>query len=289
MQTLNIIGAGHVGGALGIVLRRHEITIQGISCRTQESAVRACHLIEAGTPMEAEKLAPADLLMITTSDNALADIAQNLKNAVRPGTVAFHCSGATPSSVLSSLRTEGAHVGSIHPVKTFTDPLLDAETFPGTWCGIEGDEAALAVLRPLFEKAGARLFAVDPAKKTLYHAATVFMCSYIFPLIEAGFQCYEAASVDRAAAADISGPLVRAAVDNALRFGPGKTMTGPLSRGDDTVVGRQLAALTAWKPELAALYTALGAASIPLARQKGAAPSEKLEAIAQLLKRGETP
>jgi predicted short-subunit dehydrogenase-like oxidoreductase (DUF2520 family) len=195
----------------------------------------------------------------------------------------FHCSGATASSVLAPLRARGARVASVHPVKTFTDPLRDAETFAGTWCGIEGDAEAVERLSVLFEGAGARLFPVAGERKLIYHAANVFLCNYLLPLIEAGLQCYARAGVPREAAIQAVEPLMQATIDNGLRDGAAQALTGPIARGDDRVVAAQLAALDEADPRLAELYRLLGLRAADLAAEKGAAPAERLAAIRRLL------
>jgi hypothetical protein len=64
------------------------------------------------------------------------------------GAVVFHCSGAKASTELDALRRAGALVASVHPVRSFADPAAVAADFDGTFCGVEGDAAALALLLP---------------------------------------------------------------------------------------------------------------------------------------------
>ena len=122
----------------------------------------------------------------------------------------FHCSGATPSSVLQPLCIHGAHIASVHPVKTFTSPANDAENFSGTWCGMEGDAEALAVLEPIFQGFGGNTFTIKPAEKILYHTAVVFICNYLFSIIEVGLQCFDQAGVSRDLAAKLVEPILYA-------------------------------------------------------------------------------
>src|SRR4051812_24946506 len=115
MRTVTIIGAGNVGTALGRVFQRQGCAVKEICSRTQASAERARKLIGAGEVVSMEDLSPADILMITTADDVLPGVAAALSKtkAVRNGTIAFHCSGATPSSVLAPLREKGAAVASV--------------------------------------------------------------------------------------------------------------------------------------------------------------------------------
>ncbi|WP_128913016.1 hypothetical protein [Granulicella sibirica] len=61
-----------------------------------------------------------DICLVSTGDNEIPLIADELISspALRPGTIVFHCSGATPSSIFSALRGRGALIASVHPVKT---------------------------------------------------------------------------------------------------------------------------------------------------------------------------
>jgi predicted short-subunit dehydrogenase-like oxidoreductase (DUF2520 family) len=286
MASITIIGAGKVGTALGRVLAAAGHDIADITSRSRTSAEQARALIGAGRVVDAlPDLRPAEILMLAVSDNALHGMAEDLAGteAVREGTIVVHCSGATPSSVLAPLRGRGASVASLHPVKTFTDPLRDAETFAGTWCAVEGDAAAVARLTGLFEEAGARVFAIEGERKLTYHAANVFLCNYLFPLIEAGLQCYERAGVPREVAAQVVDPILHATIDNALRDGPARAITGPIARGDDRVVADQVRAVEAHDARLGELYRLLGLFSADLAERKGAASAEGLERIRRLL------
>ncbi len=286
MPSLSIIGAGNVGITLGRLFHRQGYEIGAVCNRSLQSAQRAAVAIGAGQAVaRLSDVKNSDFLLVATSDNALGTIAVDLLDAGVPvdGSIAFHCSGATPSSVLARLRDRGAAIAGVHPVKSFTAPAQDADSFPGTWCGIEGDPAATGKLSEIFTAFGGKVFPVDGDSKVLYHTAIVFICNYVFPLIEAGLVCYEKAGVPRELAAEIVRPILHATIDNALRLGPGKALTGPIARGDDSVVGNQVKALAAFDPELRVLYEAVGSYATHLALEKGVATPEGIEAIRRLL------
>jgi predicted short-subunit dehydrogenase-like oxidoreductase (DUF2520 family) len=110
----------------------------------------------------------------------------------------------------------------------------------------------------------------------------VFICNYLFSILEVGLQCYEASGVPRDVASRMVEPILHATVDNALRLGPGKALTGPIARGDDLVVSKQLKALGAFNAEYEQLYKALGTIATRLSLEKGVATPEKLSAIRKL-------
>jgi len=286
MTKISILGAGKVGTALGLVFARAGCEIGAIASRSGRSAEQARATIGAGRVAAGpEDLDPVEILMIAVSDDALPSVAERLalSAAVGPGAIVFHCSGALASTVLEPLRARGASLASVHPVKSFTDPVGDAATFPGTWCGIEGDPQAVEELTELFASVGAQLFGVTGAQKLVYHAGSVFLCNYLVPLIEAGLACYQRAGVPREAAAQAVAPLMRATIENALQHGGGRALTGPIARGDHRVVADQLHALEAADPQLAELYRILGLRAAGLAEDKGAASDEQIAAIRRLL------
>jgi predicted short-subunit dehydrogenase-like oxidoreductase (DUF2520 family) len=192
-------------------------------------------------------------------------------------------SGATPSSDLKPVRERGALTASVHPIKTFTDAELAVQTFPGTFCSAEGDEGALTVLKPAFEKVGAKVFDIAPELKPVYHAGGVFACNYLVALIEAALRAHEKAGIPRKASLKALEPMVRETVDAIFDKGqgPAKALTGPISRGDVAAVRRQLVMVREWDPEIGELYRGLGLIAVALAesgRRLDAARAAELRA-----------
>jgi predicted short-subunit dehydrogenase-like oxidoreductase (DUF2520 family) len=77
---------------------------------------------------------------------------------------------------------------------------------------------------------------------------------------------------------------VRETVDNVFRVGTVRSLTGPIARGDDAVVARQLEHLERLDPRLGAIYRELGRAALKISRSKGEAEPRKLARIARALK-----
>lgn len=287
MKSISIVGAGVVATTLGCLVRGAGYRVAAIYSRTVSSATRAAEAIGEGRVVgRLRDLPQTDLVLIATSDDAIAAVCDDLaaQADLKDGTIVFHCSGATPSSVLAPLRAKGAKVASVHPVKTFTDAAADAASFAGTWCAAEGDADALAELKAMFGAIGGRVFEVGTEQKVLYHAAAVFMCNYLFSIVEIGMRCYETAGVPRDLAARIVEPILHATVDNCLRLGPGRAITGPIARGDVAVVQRQHAAVGRMGDELALMYELLGGVATELAVQKGVASAESIARIREILK-----
>ena len=272
--SLSIIGSGHLARTLGLLWQRHRSVVLGdVLSRSVANAGAACDFIGAGRPLQDyASLAPADIYLIATPDDQIAACCAQLAASGRlaPGTVVFHCSGALPASALAAARDHAAAVASVHPVRSFALPEAVAQSFAGTWCGVEGDAAALAILEPLFTGIGARLIAIDPAAKTVYHAAAVFASNCVVTLLDAAVQAYREAGIPEDVAMQIMEPLVRKTVDQVFAAGTAQALSGPAARGDVATVERQYRAVKAWNPDMGRLYRLMSDAATRIAQRRKA-------------------
>jgi predicted short-subunit dehydrogenase-like oxidoreductase (DUF2520 family) len=176
-------------------------------------------------------------------------------------------------------------VASLHPVKSFADPNLAVSTFEGTYCALEGDPEACAILEEALAPCGARTFPVVPHFKTIYHAAPVFASNYLVALVEVGLRCFAKAGVPRETALAILEPLVAGTLNNVFRLGPAPALTGPIARGEPCVVADQARALGHWDENLQEIYLRLGHIALDLATAQGQVGPEDLAAIKNSLQR----
>jgi predicted short-subunit dehydrogenase-like oxidoreductase (DUF2520 family) len=287
MKTLNILGCGVVGRTLGRLFHQADVfQIQDLVNRSPESAAGASKFIGAGRPISRlAEMRPADLYLIACADDGIAACAADLAatGLVREGAIVFHLSGALPSSVLAPLAAAGAALASVHPVKSFADPLDSVASFAGTWCGIEGDPAAVTCLSAAFCAIGGKIFSVDPRFKTLYHVGSVLVCNYLTALVETGVRAYQKGGLPPQTALEVMEPLVRGTLDNIFRVGTVQALTGPIARGDCATVTKQLAALDEWDSETALIYRALGRVAIDLSGRRGVAASDDLAKLREML------
>ena len=288
INTLNIVGCGNTGKTLACLWSvQQTFKIGTILNRSVKSALAAVKFIGAGQAVNSlDEMRPANVFLIATPDNHIVESCDALSASglLQPGSVVFHCSGSMPSDVLQSVKQQGAAIASVHPVKSFANPKASLKTFAGTFCGVEGDDEALNVLRPAFESIGATTFAVNPEFKTLSHAASVMVCNYLTALLEVGIQAYAKAGLERDMAMQVMQPIVQGTADNIFSLGTTEALTGPIARGDDDVVARQLDALGDWNPDYADLYRDLGRVALELSRQQGTASEASLAALVELLK-----
>lgn len=270
-RTLNIIGGGKVGMTLGRLWAGHLSLIPSmVLSRSPESARKAAAFIGSATPVDSlEQLAHADVWLLSVPDDKLGDVAAELASAglVKAGQTVFHCSGALSSEVLAPLARSGAACASVHPIRSFADPALAIQAFRGTYCGVEGDERALSVLKAAFAEIGGLCVNIDPAYKTVYHAAAVFASNYLVTLLDVAQQAYIRAGIDGDVALQMLEPLVRGTVDNVFRTGPTRALTGPIARGDIGTAVRQYQAVKEWDEDFGKVYKQLAKLTADIARR----------------------
>ncbi len=287
MKTINVIGCGNVGKTLArLWTRNHVFQVQCVLNRSVESALRAVEFVGSGRAVASyHELQRADLVMISASDEAIETCCRQLSQSgtLDEGVVVFHCSGSLPSTLLDAAKSQGALVAGMHPVKSFADPAGAVETFAGTFCALEGDPQACEVLRDALDRCGARTFHVEAELKTIYHAATVVVCNYLVALMEVGLQCFEKAGVSRQTALEVMQPIVRGTVENVFELGPARALTGPIARGEPSVVRRQCEALGEWDGLVQAVYKRLGQVAVDLSSAQGSADPDALAAIKKML------
>ncbi len=270
--SLTLIGAGRVGKTLARCMYEHAgVTIVDVVTRSIDSASVAVRFIGAGTARcDLRALADATIFMLVVPDDQIKHCCGQLacSGKLGPGSVVFHCSGALSSSELQAARDAGAAVASIHPIRSFADPVLVAAQFRNTYCGVEGDAAALAVLTPLFNAIGATLVPVESTSKTLYHAAAVFASNYIVSIMGVAQEALVAAGMSADSALAVLLPLTRESVENVARLGPRAALTGPIARGDNAVVAQQQTVVQNWDQQYGALYEQLAMGTHRLAEKR---------------------
>jgi predicted short-subunit dehydrogenase-like oxidoreductase (DUF2520 family) len=78
-------------------------------------------------------------------------------------------------------------------------------------------------------------------------------------------------------------PLVRGTVDNVMRLGPVRALTGPIARGEEDIVVLQAKRVAAESELLGSIYASLGMVAAELAREQGLSP-ERQEMIKRALR-----
>lgn len=268
---LNLIGCGRVGQTLAHLWQKSGLVqVVGLHSRSTASAQAAQTFVGAGRVAQAlADLPPAEIWLISVPDTAIETVARQLADTLRndtssssanqsaPAPIALHCSGFLSSAALASLSEIGWHTASTHPVRSFADPALSAQSFAGTPVALEGDDEACAVARGLFEAVGARCFAVDSASKPLYHAAAVFANNFSTVLQGVAQDLWQHCGIAPDMARELDVALLSSTLANLHGNTPAQALTGPAARGDMAVVKAQGEAVAQWDAKAGEVYALL--------------------------------
>ncbi|MBA3059564.1 MAG: DUF2520 domain-containing protein [Gammaproteobacteria bacterium] len=274
MTTINLIGAGRVGRALGRAWHSSgAFCVQDVLTRSLASAEQAVAFIGAGRAVtEMAQMRPADVWMLAVPDSEIASTAAALAKALaksphlaKRATLTFHCSGALASAEMEPLRALGWQLASAHCLLSFANPELALQQLAGTPCALEGDPLAVTALQPAFESLGARCFGLAAEHKLLYHAGAVFATNFLPVLQDLAQQLWQGSGMSAAMAAQLNATLLHNAVDNLLALGPASALTGPAARGDTALVQRQGDAVAQWDATAGEAYRALSQLASKLA------------------------
>lgn len=274
--TIGFIGAGRAAQVLGVALAKAGYEVVAVGSRTPASADSAANVIrEAGSTGCATASAQgvanaADLVLISTNDGAIGDVAGQVD--WKQAQAVVHISGALGANVLAPAAAKGARIASWHPFQTLAGSArLDGVTF-----GIEAGDDLYPELAAMAEAVGGEPLAVPAEARALYHAASVLACGYLTTLLREARRVWESAGLPEEAGRRAIGAVAAATLENARTFGEGATVTGPVSRGDVGTVRLHLEEIDRAAPELIQLYTAISRRSAVLAAEAGR-PTEPLE------------
>jgi predicted short-subunit dehydrogenase-like oxidoreductase (DUF2520 family) len=229
-----------------------------------------------------EVAASADLLLLAVPDDALASLVSGLAatGAVRRGTLVAHTSGAHGVSVLAPLTEVGALPLALHPVMTFTGTDVDLQRLDGAAWGVTSDEVLRPVAETLVIEMGGEPSFVAEELRPLYHAGLAFAANHLVTLVTQAADLLQTSGVEQPQR--MLGPLLGAALDNALRSGD-RALTGPVARGDSGTVASHLHTLAGHAPHTIEAYVALGRLTAERALASGILDVEQAAALLDVL------
>jgi len=275
---ISIVGAGRIGRTLGRRLREEGWKIHAVVTRSETTARRAVRSIGGGSGHAefSHSIFTAPIILIAVPESSIESVVARLSSRDQAdwrGKIVLHTSGALSSEVLRPLRSHGAHVGSMHPLQSFSGvgmPALDGRAF-----AIEGDRAAAKIARMITRSLGGYPLQLAAGAKPLYHAAAVLAAGHMLALEETSVQILVSLGLRRREALKALLPLTRQVLENLERVGPRSAWTGPLARGDYGVIAMHQAALRSTPVEYLDAYRAVNRlAARVLARDARATLSE---------------
>ncbi len=268
--AVGLVSAGRVGTALGQAWERSGHVVVAVAGVSDASRRRAAdRLPEAAVLPPDEVAARAELLVLAVPDAELAGLVRGLAatGAVRAGQIVVHTAGARGVGVLDPLTELGVLPLALHPAMTFTGHLEDVARLGGCCVAVTAaDEIGATVGQALALELGAEPVRVAEADRALYHAALAHGANHLVTLVRDAVASLGTVTTGGVPPERLLGPLLSAALDNALRHGD-RALTGPVARGDADAVATHLHELAARGPDgVAAGYRAMAGRTVSRAR-----------------------
>lgn len=258
-----IVGAGNLGSALAVALRRAGFTVDAVIARPAGNSIRKARRL--AKQVGARALSDlggvnAELVWFCVPDSQIGRATRALAQKFRwNGTVALHSSGALTSDELKPLRQRGAAVASVHPLMTFvpgSQPALEGVPF-----AIEGDGRAVQMARQIVRELGGQPFAIRKKDKAAYHAWGTFASPLLTALLATTERVAVSAGVKRKVAVRRMIPILQQTLANYAQRGAARSFSGPIIRGDVDTVKRHLKMLES-VPAGREVYVSLAHASL---------------------------
>jgi predicted short-subunit dehydrogenase-like oxidoreductase (DUF2520 family) len=280
---VGVVGAGRVGAVLAAALQLAGHSIVAASGVSDDSRRRAEQLLP-GVPLVPPQEVPAhaDLVLLTVPDDALPDLVEGLARtgATRPGQLLAHTSGRYGVSVLEPVVRRGGLPLALHPVMTFTGTQVDVARLAGCSFGVTAPAELRPVAEALVIEMGGEPEWVAEERRALYHAALASGANHLTTLVAQAMDLLADAGVGNPRL--MLGPLLGAALDNALRSGDA-ALTGPVARGDAGTVAAHVRELERVSPEALAAYVAMARLTADRALAAGLLRPERAEALLDVL------
>jgi predicted short-subunit dehydrogenase-like oxidoreductase (DUF2520 family) len=291
-KTVAIIGAGRVGSAVGLLLKRAGYAVAAVAARSPASAEKASVFIGEGDPATdvVKAASQADIVFITTPDGAIKNTCDRIASGggLKAGALVVHMSGAHSLDLLDAARTAGAHRVVLHPLQSIASREQGIQNLPGSYFRIETDPEAHAIAREIVTALGGielvmLKWSPDKDSAALYHAGAVAVSNYFVALVHYGLKFYQALGAETNEALKAVLPLIHGTLHNIETLGIPDALTGPIMRGDVQTVRDHLQAMQKRTPELVSLYRELARQTVSVARDQGSIDQEMAEEFLKLL------
>ena len=254
-SSVGVVGRGRLGTALAAALREAGCEVDG--------------------PAGRGEVPSGEAILLCVPDSEIEAAAATVAGAAP---LVGHTSGATPLAALDPAGKTGAAAFGLHPLQTFSG---DAPArFAGAGCAVAGSTPeALAAASGLARRLGMVPFEIADEDRAAYHAAASIASNFLVTLQSAAEAVAAEAGLTGERARSLLAPLVRTTIENWVRLGPERALTGPVARGDQATVARQRDAVAAAAPELLDLFDGLVAATDALARSDSGPPAPALRTV----------
>ena len=227
MIKVVIIGSGNVAQHLIKVMQiAANVNLVQVFARNKESVL---HLIaEDKITSDYNAIKEADVYIISVSDNAIAEVAENLPFQNR---LVVHTSGTSELSVLDAKNRKGV----FYPLQTFSKSKeIDFTSIPICLEAENGED--FKTLQSLSQNISEKVFAISSEQRKSLHVAAVFVCNFVNHMYTIGNQICEEHNVPF----EVLKPLIMETAQKISTLKPEDAQTGPALRNDTKTINKHL-------------------------------------------------
>lgn len=225
-----IIGSGNVAAVLGRKLQASGHKIVQVVSRNATAASELAYEWDTESANYMSLLnRNADVYIIAVSDNAIEEIAADLK---LPGKVVAHTAGSVSKDILKNITS---HYGVFYPLQSFRK---EVSHLPDTPMYYEGnDDKASTTLRKLAESISYKQpLAAGTQDRMKLHVAAVVVNNFTNHLYALAEQYCKKEGIDFRQLL----PLIEETVDRLKTNSPADTLTGPAIRHDQPTIQKHI-------------------------------------------------
>lgn len=229
IKNVVIIGSGNVATHLGRALRWSRYSIVQVCSRSLVNAQTLATELQAEATNQLSDIIPdADLFLITVSDDAIEQVAQQIKVT---GIVA-HTSG---SATIELMKNCSPKHGVFYPLQTFTkDKDVELEGIPIL---VEGNTQEVDdALFDLGNRLTSNAMRLTTEQRLKLHIAAVFACNFTNHMYAISSMILQESGLEFTALRH----LVNETNAKAMSNQPADVQTGPAVRGDTVLIERHI-------------------------------------------------
>lgn len=267
-MAIGFIGAGKVGFSLGRYFSDHNVSVSGYYSRNPESAREAAKFTGTGFYRTIDDLIrDSKVIFITTPDDVIGQIWEQLKASNIYDRIICHCSGVLSSEIFSDISAPHYQCSgfSIHPLLAVSSRLDSHKELSSTLFTIEGQSDRKNEIAAIIRSCGNQVVFLRPKDKVRYHAAAVIASNLVLGLAQTAVEELQNCGFSRDDALEVIIPFMKTNVAHLENHTPEEVLTGPIERGDVRTVCTHMEEL---EQENREIYRLLSGKALKLAKKK---------------------
>jgi len=218
IEQVTIIGSGNVASFFAKFFHHNGLKVKSVVARNVSKGELLAKQVNATCLSSMPQFAENDLVLICVKDDAIASVSQTIN-----GGLVCHTSGAQS---INSLQNQN-NFGVIYPFHSIlVNSTVENISFP---LFIEGNtNHTLSAISEFLKDIPAQIVSVTSDNRLKYHLSAVFANNFTNAMLLAAQKICNVHQLDF----NYLHPLISQSIQQALRFGPENSQTGPAKRQD---------------------------------------------------------